>query len=126
MTSASHVLDRDGGHADDPAARTCTIWYIRRELGRADYGDGRLVTYVRALVASRGFPPPLPHEKRGHLVEEVTVNSRWLRSAVDAWLDDFLPPEAAASVDRAQRAAAADEMDAAAFGLRLVRGGRAS
>lgn len=104
---------------------TCTIWQIRLMLGRGDYGDRRIVAYLTGLVADFGFPPPLPHEKRGRVISGVTISSRWLRNAVDAWIDDFLPPDAAAAIDRAAQAAAADEMDGAAFGLKLIRGGRA-
>lgn len=103
---------------------TCSLWYIRRELGRHDYSDRRMVGYVTALIRELGFPPPLPSMVKKELTTSVTQHSHWLRSSVDAWLNDFLPPANAASVDRAAQAAAATEMDAAAHGLRLVRGGR--
>lgn len=112
---------------DDPETRTCTILYIRRELGRGDCGDKRLISHVQALVDEMGFPPPLPCSVKGRagLTRAVTMNSRWIRAAVDAWLEDWTtPPPVAATLDRKAHEAAAAEMDAAAKGLRLIRGGR--
>ncbi|PNU05824.1 hypothetical protein [Novosphingobium guangzhouense] len=108
-------------------AGTVSIHYIRRRLGRIDFKDRRIVQYVTLLVRDKGFPPPLPDMVRGHLVEDVTMKSQWLRNAVDAWLNDFLPPDNAISVDNAAKDAAAHEMDQAAACLgnfRLIRGGR--
>ena len=110
---------------DDAAEQTVDIWYIRRRLGCTDYKDRRLVRYVGLLVREKGFPPPLPILVGLTLEDGVTMKSRWLREGVDAWLEDFLPPDNAMSVDRAAMAAAASEMDAAAGNLRLIRGGRA-
>lgn len=104
---------------------TVGIWYIRRRLGRTDFKDRRIVRYVQLLVDEKGFPPPLPSMKRDELEHGVTVSSQWLRTPVDAWLADLLPPDNAMSVDRAAMAAAAQDMDTAAAGLRLLQGGRA-
>lgn len=112
--------------ADDEP--TCTLWYIRRQLGRGDYGDRRMVTYVAKLITAEGFPPPLPSMVKRNLSRQVTVGSRWIKSAVDAWILDFLPPANAAAVDRVAMAAAAAEMDRAATSLgnlRVIDGGRA-
>lgn len=110
-------------HSDDEP--TCNLFYIRRQLGRQNYGERRMVSYVALLIEQHGFPPPLPTLVRHKLVRGVTVDSRWHRAAVDAWLGDFLPPANFAQVDRAAMAAAAEEMDANAGNLRLIRGGRA-
>jgi hypothetical protein len=109
-------------------APTCTLAYIKRQLGRGDFGDRRMCTYVRALIAGEGFPPPLPCLIKRELTREVTPKSRWIRASVDAWIEDFLPPANAAAVDRAAMAAAAEEMDRAAGNLgslTLISGGRA-
>lgn len=105
------------------------ILYIRQRLGRTDFKNRRIVQYVSLLVRDKGFPPPLPSMVRNELTEDVTMKSQWFRHAVDAWIDDFLPPDNAMSVDTAAKAAAALDMDAAAAGLggrnlRLVAGGR--
>jgi hypothetical protein len=102
----------------DPEARSCTIYYIRRELGRFDYGDRRLVTYVQGLIDNCGFPPPWPvNHKRNGITRAVTPESRWPRAAVDAWLDEWTPPGLAMAIDAKAMAAAATDMDAAAAGL---------
>jgi len=112
--------------ADDEP--TCTLWYIRRQLGRGDYGDRRMVTYVAKLISAEGFPPPLPELVRSGISREVSPKSRWIKSAVDAWILDFLPPSNSAAVDRVAMAAAAVEMDRAAGELgrlTVIAGGRA-
>jgi len=112
----------------DPDARTCTIWYIRRELGRADYGEQRFVTYLAQLVDQAGFPRPIPCHRKGKadLFHGVCPESRFLRDAVDAWLLDYTsPPPVADALERRARTAAAAEMDEAAASLnfgRAVRG----
>lgn len=106
------------------ASRTCTLWYVKRELA-SDYSDARFIRYVQKLVDERGFPRPMPALRGSQLVDCVCAQSRFLRAAVDNWLDDFLPPDAHDMADRKARAAAANDMDSAAFGLRLVKGGRA-
>jgi hypothetical protein len=103
---------------------TCDIIYLRRELGRTDYSDRRMLAYVRLLIASAGFPAPLPMDRGGQLVTDPTPRSRWLRAAVDAWLENQLPPDGAALAERRAAAEAADKMDRRASNLRLVRGGK--
>jgi len=109
---------------DPTDEHTCSLWYIRARLGRRDYQDKRMVAYVTRLIEAQSFPPPLPCLKGQDLCAAVTAKSRWLRPAVDAWLEDFLPPANAAQVDQAALNAAAHEMDAAAHGLTLIAGGR--
>lgn len=115
-----------GTSTDDQPS--CTLWYIRRQLGRGDYGDRRMVSYVCKLISAEGFPPPLPSLVKRQLTREVNAHSRWIKSAVDAWILDFLPPANAAAVDRVAMAAAAAAMDRAAEGLgrlTVIDGGRA-
>ena len=112
------------------AGTTCTLWWIRAELGRTDCSDARFVGYVQDLVDSCGFPPPFPSKLKGQdLTRAVTVRSMFRRDAVQAWLDDFLPPDCAARLDDAAHRAAAADLDARAFGLgrplTLINGGRA-
>ncbi|MED5545645.1 MAG: hypothetical protein VYD90_10365 [Pseudomonadota bacterium] len=106
-------------------AATIGIIPIAQRLGRGDYKSRRLVRYMTALVREAGFPPPLPCLVGQHLEHGVTMKSQWQRDAVDAWLDNFLPPDNALACDQAAKTAAAAEMDQAAAGLRLVVGGRA-
>lgn len=116
-----YALDR---FADDPATATCTAQWIARVLGKTGYGNRRLTTYLQGLVNHTGFPAPLPDLVGQDIVDGVTPNSRWLRVAVDKWLDDRLPPAAVAALHIADRETAAADMDAAAADLRLVQGGR--
>lgn len=107
-----------GADADE---HNCTIWYIRRRLGRLDYGIDRLTTLLKGLIDSHGFPPPLPYLRANQLVQDVSDKASWIRAVVDQWLIDFLPPEGAAALDAQARRAAAEEMDARAANLQLGR-----
>lgn len=108
--------------ADDPEARTCNLHYIRRELGQS-CSDRRMVLYLAQLIATEDFPRPLPTLVRGGTItREVHRRSEWLREAVDAWIDGFTPPGAAAQLDRRDRQRAAADMDSSASNLRLVAG----
>lgn len=120
---------------DDDREPTVSIWWLQRQLGKRDYKDRRLVSYLTLLIDELGFPPPLPDlvlDRRpadggdrplAHSVtRKVTTNSRWRRDAVDAWLEDYLPPDNAAALDARARAGAADDMDRNAGNLRLVAG----
>lgn len=104
------MLDRHQG------APTCSLMWVRRVLGHRRAGDASLIRFVQLLIAEQGFPRPLPHYKQGGGLETgVTHKSEWLRAAVEAWLEDnFLPPAAAAMLDRAAHDSAAAEMDAVA------------
>lgn len=106
---------------EDADEHSCTIWYIRRRLGRADYGIDRLVTYIAALIEHHGFPRAFPRLKGKDLVQDVSDKSRWPLAAVDQWLHDFLPPDAGAALDAAARREAADTMDHRAAQLQLGR-----
>lgn len=109
--------------ADDPANRTCTFGYVQGQLGQNTLSQRRMVEYLRKLIADHGFPPPLPAiVKGGALTREPHPSSRWLRTAVHAWLDGYIPPDCAATIDDQAFAAAALDMDAAATNLRLVGG----
>lgn len=112
----------------DPQA-TCTLWWIRTALGRTDYSDGRFVAYVQDLVDQCGFPPPFPSKPKGKdMTMRVTPKSIFRRDAVQAWIDDFLPPACAARLDADALRLAADDLDsrAAQLGrLTLIEGGRA-
>ncbi len=121
MASRAHRLP-----PDDPGATTVNLWFIRRELGQEGYSDRRTVTYVTKLIAEHDFPPPLPAMRKGNvLTSDVTINSTWPRAAVESWIESWLPPGAAAAIDKKAQAAAAAEIDANAGNLRLIRGGRA-
>lgn len=107
----------------DPDATTCSFGYVRRELGQSALSDRRMVDYLRGLIGGHGFPRPLPTLMRGgSLTQDVTRKSAWIKSAVDAWLAGFIPPDCAATMDAAAIRAAAEDMDAAAHSLRLVGG----
>lgn len=121
-----HSILTPQGAADQS---TVGILYIRQRLGRQDFKNRRIIQYVTLLVRDKGFPPPLPNLVGGRLTEDVTIKSQWFRNAVDAWLNDFLPPDNAISVDKAAQQAAAHEMDQAAANLgnfRVIRGGKAA
>jgi len=120
------VLTLHQPDADEP---TCTLLWLRRQLGRQDLTPGRFVRMVEALIANSGFPPPLPSfsQSKG-LVLEVNQRSCWIRVAVEAWLQDFLPPANACAIDAAAMREAASDLDAAAANLgklHLIQGGRA-
>lgn len=119
--------------AHDNEAPTVGIEFVRLHLGRCNYGQRRLCSYIQLLVDQCGFPPPLPslaqfRRKDGtkgaalpdELEHKVCMDSVWRREAVLVWLDDYTPPDVAAAIDARDRRQAADEMDRAAFNLRLV------
>lgn len=112
MSAFSIMLERHQG------APTCTIFWIKRVLGHRR-SDKSLVRFVALLIAEQGFPQPIPHLKHGGGLETgVALKSEWLRAAVESWLEDnFLPPSAAAMLDRAGADEAAAAMDAAAASL---------
>jgi hypothetical protein len=116
----SHAFRAD--LADDPV----TLWYIRRRLGIQHFKDRRSVSYITKLIEQRGFPKPLPDmsTRRAELIDGVTIRSRWLRPAVEQWLTDYLPRDAAVAVEEARRAADFEEMAERAKHLQLPRGRR--
>jgi hypothetical protein len=71
-----------------------SLWYIATRAGFSDRSGNWVVNYVRLLIANEDFPKPLPYfglnaKRRAG----VTLHSRWLREAVDAWFGGFLPPQ---------------------------------
>jgi hypothetical protein len=116
----THVSPRQLVGDDAPA---CSIWYIGSQLGRRDHSPKRLIAYVSKLIDDHGFPKPYPREQRGEsaLTLEVGKTSTWPKAAVDHWLTGWLPPDAGAALDAAQRREAADAMDERAANLQLGR-----
>ena len=96
---------------------TCNLTYLRNVLGRRNYGDRRMCTYVRELIAKHGFPPPLPTLVGETTTGEVVPDSNWIRASVDSWLFDFPPPARAAAIHEAA--------GRHAVSLRMVAGGAA-
>lgn len=109
-------------HSGDNAENTCSIHYVKRALGVHRMSDRRAADYLSLMVEHHGFPPPLPCLVAKKLVTQPHPNSQWIRDAVDLWLFDWLPPEAAAALGRIDQDEAAAEMDAAAANLKLVGG----
>lgn len=99
---------------------------VVKRLGQDRRGDRYRRSYVQKLVDEADFPPPFPVLVAGALVGTVRSNSRWDAAAVDRWFEDRLPPDTAATIDRAAMREAADTLDARASQLGLVvhQGGR--
>jgi hypothetical protein len=71
-----------------------SLWYIATRAGVSSRSDNWVLNYVRQLIANEGFPKPLPYfDLQGRKRPTIHNNSRWLRAAVDAWFDGFLPPQ---------------------------------
>jgi hypothetical protein len=114
MSAFSAMLARHEGQA------TCNFRWVGKVLGHRG-SDEILVDYIDLLIDQAGFPRPLPHRKHGGGLETgVAPRSEWIRAGVIDWLGNYLPPSAAAALDDAAEAAAAEAMDAAASDLRLV------
>lgn len=95
-----------------------SLWYVAMRLGLTGRSQQWLLGHVRQLIARNGFPAPFPHYLLdGTARQGVTLASRWLREAVDAWLDGFLPPELADAAAAARLAADAAALDARAAQL---------
>lgn len=110
-------------------APTCDISFIARALGFNHLGARTITGRIDGLIAQCSFPRPLPaprNRRPGEVGRQFTPNvtprSMWLRHAVLAWLDNYMPPEGAAHADEAAGDAAALDMDNAARRLRLVGG----
>lgn len=120
MASISNLM---ASGSQDSAATTCTFGYVQGQLGQNRLSPRRMVQYLQQLVNLHGFPAPLPTiVKGGKLTTQVHPSSKWIRNAVHAWLDGFIPPDCAATIDHQALAAAAIDMDANAANLRLVGG----
>lgn len=96
--------------ADGPS---CTLWYIAMRAGRSEKSGGWLLSYVRLLHLNEGFPPPLPDYvlKTGKRKEGIHLESRWVREAVDAWFNQFLPPELVAVAEDMRQRRDAETLD---------------
>ena len=111
-----------GSPAHD-AAETCTFGYVKTLLGHRTMSDARFCRFAQSLVEDHGFPKPFPTMLRNDQITlDVHPRSRWVRSAVDAWVEGWVPPAAAAHIDAKAMEAAAADMDAAATRLRMVGG----
>jgi hypothetical protein len=69
-----------------------SLWYIATRAGVSDKSDNWILNYVRELHANEKFPAPLPYYDSRKKRPGIHLQSRWLRAAVDAWFDGFLPP----------------------------------
>lgn len=118
MSLLSHLLLPADG---DPP--TCNLQWICKHLGFKG-AEASQIAYVDGLIDLEGFPRPLPHLAHGGgISKEIhATRSQWIRTAVEAWLADFLPPAGAAALDAAAQRDAAADMDARAGNLRLVGG----
>jgi hypothetical protein len=96
-----------------------SLWYIATRLGVGERSEQWVLNYVRHLIANEGFPKPFPYiglqQKRAR--KDVHLQSRWLRAAVDAWFDGFLPPHLVTVVDDRQAARDANTLDQRAEAL---------
>lgn len=104
-------------------AATCSFYYVKSLLGVHRFSDDRTASYLQTLVDEHNFPPPLPTPLvKGRITLKAHPRSRWVRPAVDAWFEGYMPPAAAAAMDAKAMAEAAAAMDANAANLRLVGG----
>jgi hypothetical protein len=69
-----------------------SLWYIAMRAGVSSKSDNWILNYVRELHANEKFPEPLPYYDSKKKRTGIHPQSRWVRSAVDAWFDGFLPP----------------------------------
>lgn len=103
-----------------------SLWYIATRAGVSGRSDNWILSYVRMLVANDDFPAPLPnYDLGGKKKDGILFSSRWLRAAVDAWFDGFLPPRLAAVADDRQLERDADILDQRADALAGVAAGAA-
>ncbi|WEK43623.1 MAG: hypothetical protein P0Y64_01975 [Candidatus Sphingomonas colombiensis] len=77
-------------------ASTCGIYDVAGRLGNAHRRPHYICKTIDLLIEERGFPPPFPLLRGAALAERVLADSRWARSAVEAWFNDQLPPAARA------------------------------
>lgn len=106
-----------------------SLWYIATRAGVSGRSDNWILNYVRMLVANDGFPSPLPNYSlsRRRKLTGILYSSRWLRTAVDAWFDGFLPPQLVGVVEdrQLQRDAALLDQRAEALAEIATLGARA-
>lgn len=102
-----------------------SLWYIATRAGLSGRSDNYVLNYVRHLSANENFPPALPrYSLKGGKQTDITFQSRWLRTAVDAWFDGFLPPHLVAVAVDAQAARDAQTLDQRAEQLVAAGAGR--
>jgi hypothetical protein len=95
-----------------------SLWYVAMRLGLTGRSAQWLLNHIRQLVANHGFPPPFPHFMLdGRKRDGITLASRWLREAADAWFDGFLPPALAEAAEAARLARDAETLDQRAKAL---------
>ena len=82
---------------------TCGIYDVAGRLGQAHRQPKYICASIDALIAGAGFPRPYPLARAGRLIHDCHADSRWPLAAVDDWFDSQLPPEARATVARAER-----------------------
>ena len=92
-----------------------SAWYIATRGGFSDKSGNWILNWIRMAIANEAFPKPLPYwglnEKKR---SGVGLHSRWLRTAVDAWFDGFLPPHLVTVAETRREAADAGLLDARA------------
>jgi hypothetical protein len=106
-----------------------SLWYIATRAGVGDRSDNWVLNYVRELHANESFPGPLPYYDSRKKRPGIHLQSRWLRAAVDAWFDGFLPPHLVTVSDERTLSRDAELLDRAAAELAgelvTAAGGRA-
>jgi hypothetical protein len=88
-----------------------SLWYIATRAGVGDRSDNWVLNYVRELHANEQFPSPLPYYDCRKKRPGIHLQSRWLRAAVDAWFDGFLPPHLVTVADDRALGRDADLLD---------------
>ena len=110
---------------------TCTLTYIMQRLGQSHRSTRWQLAYVAQLIATEGFPQPLPYFTRnasggGRMHREPRNASRWPTGTVDQWFDGHAP----AMPDVAAEREGAHDMDEAASRIgrrfRVIDGGIAA
>lgn len=95
---------------------------IARRLGMADWRVRRIIARLRQLADRAGFPlPKTPRFWGGRRVtgpSSIDAHAIWDRDAVELWLDNDLPPGAAAA--RAAASQAATRADLASRARKLA------
>lgn len=102
----------------DDEEPTVTFHWIKSRFRQRTMSDARFARFLAGLIAEQDFPRPLPHPRHGGGIEYgVAYRSVWLKTGVEQWFENYLPPAAGAAIDAAARREAASAMDAAAARL---------
>jgi hypothetical protein len=88
--------------------------HARRRFARS---ENWVLNFVRQLHANEKFPSPLPYYDSRKKRSGIHLQSRWLRTAVDAWFDGFLPPHLVTVADDRQLEPDAARLDQRAGAL---------